>query len=316
MLQRRADRRGDILGAIGLQRAVADGADAQLLRQLALVLAEQLDVGEVAVLGLDRPDVAAHFVEVELEGGLVAGVLHHPLHVRVAPAGVNPDLDVVQALHLAVVAVDHELHLLVLRAVGVGHEVQRRLFDLDAAAAGVAEREQLLVHRHGHVPDHLAVVLVLVGVDVEEQAHDLGAAGAEAHRLARLALGDAPDLRVVERAVLDLAGDPRPAPCGVDLVEQRAGRVAQPGASRRLGLQGVALEAGPALQRIVVPAPPGEVLVAVEVAVREDVEAGALLVADHDGERIFELLAEADVEHAGVERLAPHAGVEPARTRP
>ena len=64
------------------------------------------------------------------------------------------------------------------------------------------------------------------------------------------------------------------------------------------------------------PAPAGEVLVAVEVAVREDVEAGALLVADHDGERILELLAEADVEHAGVERLAPHAGVEPARTRP
>jgi hypothetical protein len=65
-----------------------------------------------------------------------------------------------------------------------------------------------------------------------------------------------------------------------------------------------------------VPAAAGEVLVAMEVAVREDVQAGAFLVADDHREGILELLAEADVEHAGVERPAPHAGVEPARTRP
>ena len=140
----------------------------------------------------------------------------------IAPAGVNPDLHVVEPLDLAVVALDHELHLLVLGAEGVGHEVQRRLLDLDAAAAGVAKREELRVHRDGHVPDDLAVVLVLVGVDVEEEAHDLRAAGAEADRLLRLALREAPDFGVVERAVLDLAGDARPAPAGVDLVEQRA----------------------------------------------------------------------------------------------
>ena len=64
------------------------------------------------------------------------------------------------------------------------------------------------------------------------------------------------------------------------------------------------------------PAPAGEILVAVEVAVREDVEPGPLFVADHDRERILELLAEADVQHAGVERLSPHAHVEPPRPRP
>ena len=37
VLERGADGVGDLLGAVGLQRAVADGADADLLRQLALV---------------------------------------------------------------------------------------------------------------------------------------------------------------------------------------------------------------------------------------------------------------------------------------
>ena len=116
--------------------------------------------------------------------------------------------------------------------------------------------------------------------------------------------------------MLDLVGDTRPAPRGVDLVEQRARRIPQPRAARLFGLQVVAIEAGPALQRIVMPAAAGEIFVAVEVAVRQDVEPGALFVADHDRERVLELLAEADVHHAGVERLRPHADVEPARPRP
>lgn len=64
------------------------------------------------------------------------------------------------------------------------------------------------------------------------------------------------------------------------------------------------------------PAPAGKVFVAVKVAVREDVEARALFVANHDREGVLKLLAEADVHHAAVERLAPHAHVEPAGTRP
>ncbi len=225
-------------------------------------------------------------------------------------------LHVVEALDLAVVGVDHELRLLVVLAEGVGHEVEARLFDLDALAAGVAQGQQLLVHRHGQVPDHLALVLVLGRVDVEEQAHHLRAAGAELDRLAALGLGHAPDLGVVQRAVLDLVDHPRPAPAGVDLVQQRARRVLQPLGAGLLGLQIVALQAGPALQGIMVPGAAGQVLVAVEVAVGEDVQPGALLIADDHGQRVLELLAEADVHHAGVQRLAPHADVEPARARP
>src|SRR5947207_6016534 len=141
------------------------------------------------------------------------------------PAGVDPDLHVVESLHLTVVALDHELDLLVARAERVRHEVQRRLFYLNTSAPGVPQREQLLVHRDGHVPDYFAIVLVLLRMNVEKETHHLRAASAEAHGLAGLALRDAPDLRVIERTVLDLAGDAGPAPRGVDLVQERPRRV-------------------------------------------------------------------------------------------
>jgi hypothetical protein len=183
----------------------------------------------------------------------VAGVLHHALHIRIAPAGVNPQLHVVEPLHLAVEGVHHELHFVVVFAVGVRHEVEGGFLDLDAAAAGVAQRQQLFVHRLRHVPDDLALVLVVRRVNIQEQRHHLRAAGAELDRLARLRLRDAPQLGIVERAVLDLAGDVRPAPAGIDFVQQRAGRIVEPRRGGLFRLQIVALEAGPALQRIVVP---------------------------------------------------------------
>ncbi len=116
--------------------------------------------------------------------------------------------------------------------------------------------------------------------------------------------------------MFDRAGHVRPSPAGVDFVQQRAGRVSQPGTSGFFGLENVTLESGPALERVVMPAAAAEVLIAVEVAMGQDVDAGALLVARHHRERILELLAEADVLHARVERLRPHAHVEPARAGP
>ena len=104
----------------------------------------------------------------------------------------NPQLHVVEALDLAVERIDHELHFLVIFAVGVRHEVEGGFLDLDTAAAGVAQRQQFLVHGLRHVPDHLTFVLVLGRVDVQEQRHHLRAAGAELDRLARLGLRHAP----------------------------------------------------------------------------------------------------------------------------
>src|SRR5579863_7939736 len=106
-----------------------------------------------------------------------------------------------------------------------------------------------------------------------------------------------------------------PSPAGVNLVEQRAGWIVEPRGGGFFGLEVVAFKAGPALQRIVMPGAAGEILVDVEVAMIENVEAGALLVSDNDRHRVLEFLAEVNVQQAGIERAAPHADVEPAGAR-
>src|SRR5581483_4143281 len=180
VFEREADRVGDFLGLLDLEAAMADDADANLFLELAFEGSEQFDFAEIAVFGFDGSDIAAAALEIKLEGFLVAVVFDDALHVGIAPAGVDPKLDVVQALHLAVEGLEHEFDLLVLAPVGVGPKMEGRLLDLDALATGVAQGEQFLVHRHGHVPDDLAVVLVFAGVDVEKQAHYLRTTRAEA----------------------------------------------------------------------------------------------------------------------------------------
>ena len=61
------------------------------------------------------------------------------------------------------------------------------------------------------------------------------------------------------------------------------------------------------------PGAPGQVFVDVQIAVREDIQAGAFLVVDEDGHGVLEFFAEADIQHAGIEGAAPHADVKPAR---
>jgi hypothetical protein len=75
--------------------------------------------------------------------------------------------------------------------------------------------------------------------------------------------------------------------------------------SRALVLEFLVLEPLPALQRVVVPRASGEILVEVVVAVGEDVEPRALLLGEHDGVRVEELLSETDVEQRRVERPTP-----------
>ena len=201
--------------------------------------------------------------------------------------------------------------------------MDRRLLDLDHLGAGRGELAKLEVHRAGHVPDQLLLVLevVLGGVAVEEDREHLRRAGPELDRLARARarLGDPPQLGVLERiarVVLDLADDARPAPGRLDLVHQRPGRELEQPVARALVLELLVLEALPALQRVVVPRAAGEVLVEVVVAVGEDVEPRALLLGDHGRVCVEELLAETDVEQRRVERPAPQAAVIPARPRP
>ena len=97
---------------VGLERAVADDADRDLLLEVVGVRLEQVDLGEVVLGRLDRPDVALQAVEVDLDRVRVRLAAVDLLHVGVAPAGVDPQLDVVEALDLVVERVDHEVEQL------------------------------------------------------------------------------------------------------------------------------------------------------------------------------------------------------------
>ncbi len=172
---------------------------------------------------------------------------------------------------------------------------------------------RLLVHRHGHVPIDFPLVLVFRRGDVQKQTHYLGTAGAELDRPRGAGLRHSPELGVVQRAVLDLVDHAGPAPAYVDFVEQRARRIAEPLAGRLGSLLVPGFQARPALKRILGPAKAGHVFVQMEVARGEQVQSGPLLVADHHGQGVLDLLAIADIQHAGVQRFAEHADVEPAR---
>jgi hypothetical protein len=118
--------------------------------------------------------------------------------------------------------------------------------------------------------------------------------------------------------MLDLAGDPRPAPRRVDLVQQRARRIPQPRDCASPPTAGRS-PSKPAhrCKRIVVPAASGEVFIAVEVAVRQDVEAGALSSSlMTTARRVLKFSRKRTLHHACVERSCPHAHVEPSRPRP
>ena len=57
----------DFLGAIGLQLAMADNADADFFLQVVLVRREEFEVFLVAVFHFERPDVAAATFEINFE---------------------------------------------------------------------------------------------------------------------------------------------------------------------------------------------------------------------------------------------------------
>src|SRR6267378_2989837 len=77
----------------------------------------------------------------------------------------------------------------------------------------------------------------------------------------------------------------------------------------------VAFKTAPALQWVVVPCAASQILIDVKVSVRQNVQAGTLLIADYHCQRILEFLTKMHIEHACVQRAAQHAGVKPARAR-
>jgi hypothetical protein len=93
-------------------------------------------------------------------------------------------------------------------AKSVGHEVEGWFFNLDTAAACIAQRQQLFVHRLRHIPNHLTLVFVFRRVNIQEKRHNWRATSNKLDRFASFRLSDAPQLRIIERPVLD------PTKCG------------------------------------------------------------------------------------------------------
>ncbi len=237
VLERPPDPVGDDLGEVGLQRPVADDTDGDLLLERLLVRRKERELPQVVLGRLDRPDVALQSLQVDLDRVGVGLVAEHLLHVRISPAGVDPDLDVVETLDLAVEAVDEEVDQLRLLRVVARDEVQGRLLDLDHLAPRRRKLPQLEVHGLGHVPRQLLLVVevVVVVVAVEEEREHLGRARAELDLLARSGalLRDPPDLRVLERIASG-----RARPCRRRAASARSCRSSR--ASSRRGRRGAA----------------------------------------------------------------------------
>ena len=112
--------RRDVLERLRIRSAITSGKSSWSVRWLttptaifflseSLVRREERELLEVVLGRLDRPDVALQPLEVDLHRVRVRLVGEHLLHHRVAPAGVDPDLDVVEPLDLAVEGVDEEV---------------------------------------------------------------------------------------------------------------------------------------------------------------------------------------------------------------
>src|SRR6266496_4365914 len=113
-------------------------------------------------------------------------------------------------------------------AVSVCHEVESRLLNLNAAAAGVAKSEKFLIHCLCHVPDDFALVFIFGRVNIEEERHNLRAAGAKFDGLTGLGLRKSPKLWVVEGPVLNFFDFMRPAPTRVNLAVRGRRRLVEP----------------------------------------------------------------------------------------
>ena len=147
---------------------MADDAYADFLFEAVLERLEQFKIFLIAILHFKRPNVTPAALEINFNGGGVACVVHHALHIGIAPASVNPQFHVVQPLDLAVKRVNHELHFFMVLPKRIRHKVERWFLNLNAPAAGIAQRQQFFIHRLRHIPDYLALVFVLGRVDVEE----------------------------------------------------------------------------------------------------------------------------------------------------
>jgi len=168
-----------------------------------------------------------------------------------------------------------------------------RLLELDHRAAGFGQFAELAAERVANRPDPFDRVLVVsVGDGGREQ---FGKNGPELDRFS-----SKPLRRLPHRGVLQIAGADGPDDLGQDarfeeVVQNMPARGSSPHLVRARLRR--CREAGHVRQRIALPAHAADLLVEMRVAIGTDVEAGRLLRAQIDRNRVFVLLAVAQVHH-------------------
>src|ERR1039458_5799744 len=100
--QAATDAAGDDVREVRLERAMADHAHGDLLLQRVLVWFKQRKLFEIVLARFDGPHVALQALQVNFHRVRVRLIREHLLHIWVAPAGVYPDLHVIQPLDLPV----------------------------------------------------------------------------------------------------------------------------------------------------------------------------------------------------------------------
>src|SRR5262249_42392654 len=159
VLERLLDQARHVLGRLDDRIAMVHHADADLL--VGPVLPEQMEIPTVRAGALERDHVA---IELEQMGQrpLVARRLPvHALLVRVAPAGVHPDLGV-DAFELAVERLRQELELGVGAVRACRAAVMRGLLDLDQRTARSGQLAELGVHDVAEIVDERLVVAIVL----------------------------------------------------------------------------------------------------------------------------------------------------------
>src|SRR5580704_19206517 len=79
-----------------------DDAECKLFLRPALPIAQKFEFSETAVLHLKCQHIAFNPIEIDFQRVSIRRLVEYPLHHRISPAGMNPNLSVLEALELVI----------------------------------------------------------------------------------------------------------------------------------------------------------------------------------------------------------------------
>ena len=187
------------------------------------------------------------------------------------------------------------------------------LFDLDQRTAGVGKRVMLLVERlrHCHQRVFALGIVLIVGIHLDP----LHRAGTEFHRFMSQSLGGFPHIGIFQRAATDRALDDRRQAGLADFLQNVARRLLARRRVFRLRPHLNRTEPVEAVEDVAEPGAPADIHVEAHVAIDQNVEPGALLIAEEALHGVCVLLAVDPLSHGEGEGAAVEIADEPGRAR-